>query len=200
VDVGRRLREVRKRERYTQTELARRCGVARNTVTKIESGTTLPSLDLLGRLAKALSVDPGELVTETEMVGPSKASALSEEAGHVAVRREGSKLFIEVTDPVGTVATEVAEAPASTGHQHAVPVDEALADEAWDEETGRPLEPDELMEAYVANLRRRVHDGCLSEDEAWTILEHRIPGHGYRVRVDPSNGGGHPPSDAVVGS
>lgn len=42
-------------------ELAARCGITRAALSHVENGTRLPSLDLMAKLAQALSVHPGEL-------------------------------------------------------------------------------------------------------------------------------------------
>ena len=47
------VREARKRAGLTQAELARRAGVARSTVGRIEAGTQMPSTDLAERLVRA---------------------------------------------------------------------------------------------------------------------------------------------------
>lgn len=51
--ITRLVREARKRAGLTQAELARRAGVARSTVGRIEAGTRIPSTDLAERLVRA---------------------------------------------------------------------------------------------------------------------------------------------------
>jgi len=43
-------------ERMSKTELARRVGVSRQTISLIESGVTIPKVDLAIRIARALKV------------------------------------------------------------------------------------------------------------------------------------------------
>lgn len=57
-----RLREVRLRKFMTQPELAQRSGVGVVTISRIETGHHLPRLATIRKLAKALGVDPAELV------------------------------------------------------------------------------------------------------------------------------------------
>jgi len=59
---GMRLKKLREARGWTQTELAEKVGVARNTITRLEIGSSRPSLALLERIAKALRVKVGELL------------------------------------------------------------------------------------------------------------------------------------------
>ncbi len=53
----------RARKRFSQAELARRAGVSRYTIVKLESGDDVnPRLDVLGRIASALGVAVHELL------------------------------------------------------------------------------------------------------------------------------------------
>lgn len=54
--LGSRLRRLREVRGLTQRELANRAGVARNTVTLIETGARPASIRLMERLAKILGV------------------------------------------------------------------------------------------------------------------------------------------------
>lgn len=47
------IRESRRRAGLSQSQLARRAGVAKSTVGRIESGTRVPSSDLVERLVRA---------------------------------------------------------------------------------------------------------------------------------------------------
>lgn len=57
------LRAIRERRDISQTALAKKVGVHRVTVARIESGSRQPSMDLLQRLAKALKVPLSKLLT-----------------------------------------------------------------------------------------------------------------------------------------
>src|SRR5919109_2413591 len=52
--VGRMVEERRRAAGLTQAELARRIGTTQPAISKIESGRTLPGLELLDRVARAL--------------------------------------------------------------------------------------------------------------------------------------------------
>lgn len=50
------VRQFREQKKLSQAELARRLGVDRSTINKIENGKTKPSLSLLERIAVELNV------------------------------------------------------------------------------------------------------------------------------------------------
>jgi transcriptional regulator with XRE-family HTH domain len=61
VDVGK-LRELRQKRVLTLQELGERAGVAYNTVWRLENGKTGAQPRTVRKLAKALGVEPEELV------------------------------------------------------------------------------------------------------------------------------------------
>jgi transcriptional regulator with XRE-family HTH domain len=62
VYVGEKLREIRTRRLLTQEELAERAGVSAGTVVNIERDNREPHFRTIRKLAKALDVDPTELL------------------------------------------------------------------------------------------------------------------------------------------
>jgi transcriptional regulator with XRE-family HTH domain len=61
VDVAR-LRELRRRRVLTLEELAEKAGVGRNTIWRLEHGVMGAQPRTIRKLAKALNVEPEELV------------------------------------------------------------------------------------------------------------------------------------------
>lgn len=59
---GGNLRRARKRADLSSEALAQKAGLHRNTVPLIESGQSEPRLDTILALAKALDIDPCELL------------------------------------------------------------------------------------------------------------------------------------------
>lgn len=55
VKIGQRIKELRNDCELTQKELAQLIGVAQNTITQYENGSTKPSLEVLVKLADALN-------------------------------------------------------------------------------------------------------------------------------------------------
>lgn len=64
MQIGERLRELRKEQGLAQEALAFRAGVSVSTVARTEGGKLSPTLDTLASLAGALGVTVSELVDE----------------------------------------------------------------------------------------------------------------------------------------
>src|SRR5215208_5807141 len=64
MDIGRRIRDVREALGMPAAELARRVGVAPNTVWRYEFGEREPSMAMLEKIAHALRTEPAELLRE----------------------------------------------------------------------------------------------------------------------------------------
>jgi transcriptional regulator with XRE-family HTH domain len=62
VKIGDRLRDLRVRRALTQEELADRANVGSNTVARLERNESEPHMSTLRKLARALDVDPAELI------------------------------------------------------------------------------------------------------------------------------------------
>ncbi|MDW8072552.1 MAG: XRE family transcriptional regulator [Anaerolineae bacterium] len=60
--LGQVIRTLRLQRQVTGSELARRCNVTRGLISQIERGSTVPSLDVLVRIANALEVPVGQLL------------------------------------------------------------------------------------------------------------------------------------------
>lgn len=54
--IARRVRELRVERNLSQAELAERAGTGQAAIARIETGRSIPKLDLLGRIAEALGV------------------------------------------------------------------------------------------------------------------------------------------------
>jgi transcriptional regulator with XRE-family HTH domain len=71
--VGRKIREVRDGLGMPRAVLARRVGVADNTIWRIEAGKRTPSMGLLEKIARELRTEPAELLREPEFAGKAEA-------------------------------------------------------------------------------------------------------------------------------
>lgn len=60
------LRDVRERKLLTQEELAQRSGLTQTTISAIEVGRHEPRISTVRRLAKALEVEPEELMSHVD--------------------------------------------------------------------------------------------------------------------------------------
>ena len=62
VYIGENLKATRTRRLLTQDELAERAGVSQSTIANIERDNAEPQFRTIRKLAKALNVDPTELL------------------------------------------------------------------------------------------------------------------------------------------
>jgi transcriptional regulator with XRE-family HTH domain len=62
VHIGDELRLWRMRRAMTQGKLAEKAGVGINTIVRIERNQTEPRPPTIGKLARALGIDPAQLV------------------------------------------------------------------------------------------------------------------------------------------
>ncbi len=56
--IGEALRQLRAEQKVSQSELARRTGIAQPAISRIEAGHEIPSFDRLARLAAGLGMHP----------------------------------------------------------------------------------------------------------------------------------------------
>lgn len=79
-----RLRELRRKNGYTQSGLAKALGVSQSTVGNWEAGIRMPNLDTLERITRLFGISVGcffgeqEIKTELEQVKRERDTALSE--------------------------------------------------------------------------------------------------------------------------
>lgn len=59
---GKRVRELRKQRELSQVELAAKVGIDRSYMGFLERGERNPSLEVIAKIAEALSVTPDELL------------------------------------------------------------------------------------------------------------------------------------------
>jgi transcriptional regulator with XRE-family HTH domain len=64
VYIGDKLKEIRTRRFLTQEELAERAGVSPATIVRVERNQAEPHISTMRKLARALDVDPTELLGE----------------------------------------------------------------------------------------------------------------------------------------
>jgi len=60
--LGKNIKNIRKEKELTQEELSEKVGVSLEFIGRIEIATSKPSLDTLFKIAKALDVEPYELL------------------------------------------------------------------------------------------------------------------------------------------
>lgn len=80
VDLGMRVRELRKARNWTLEQAAKQAGLARSTLSKIENGQMSPTYDALKKLAVGLEISVPQLFT------PPAAEKIN---GRMAITRSG---------------------------------------------------------------------------------------------------------------
>ena len=66
MDIGDRLRELRERKKLSQGDIEKRTGLIRCYVSRVENGHTIPSIETLEKLARALEIPMYQLFYEGE--------------------------------------------------------------------------------------------------------------------------------------
>jgi len=56
-ELGRAVRELRERRGWSQAQLAGEAGMTQSAIARFEAGGTVPTLTVLGRIARALGAD-----------------------------------------------------------------------------------------------------------------------------------------------
>lgn len=64
MELGRRIRLIRKEQKRTQEEIADVCGITKSMLSKIESGNAMPAISTLMKIANALGVKTSDLLEE----------------------------------------------------------------------------------------------------------------------------------------
>ncbi len=66
MNIGKRLRTLREAKALSQGDIERRSGLLRSYISRVESGYTAPSLPTLEKFAKALEIEPYQLLYQSE--------------------------------------------------------------------------------------------------------------------------------------
>jgi putative transcriptional regulator len=101
VNVGQNVKRIREEQRYTQTEIARRCGVTPAAISGLEHGDFTPSTPLLVKLARALDVSVEELVPAGPLHHvrmPHDSMEVSDEVKKASVRLEKVRQILDARD------------------------------------------------------------------------------------------------------
>jgi transcriptional regulator with XRE-family HTH domain len=64
--IGERLKELRERKNFSQGEIEKRTGLLRCYISRVENGHTVPSIETLEKLARALEIPMYQLFYEGE--------------------------------------------------------------------------------------------------------------------------------------
>jgi transcriptional regulator with XRE-family HTH domain len=101
--IGEKLRTLREQKNLSQGDIEKRTGLLRCYISRVENGHTVPSVDTLEKMARALEVPMYRLFTDEAHVKMPNlpAELISRRAGNPKnerVFRAFAKLFARVTD------------------------------------------------------------------------------------------------------
>jgi transcriptional regulator with XRE-family HTH domain len=88
MNIGKRVREAREDLGMQRTVLARRVGVAENTIYRIETAKRMPSVELLEKIARELRTEPAEFLRE-----PVPLADTPQETGQPEVKGPDPKVW-----------------------------------------------------------------------------------------------------------
>lgn len=91
MDVGKKLRALREAKGLSQGDIERRSGLLRSYISRVEGGYTVPSLSTLEKFAKALEVEPYQLLFHGE--GRPAVPKVPEHTGLGRPAKRLAKLF-----------------------------------------------------------------------------------------------------------
>jgi transcriptional regulator with XRE-family HTH domain len=78
VRVGEKIRKLRRERELTQDQLAKKAGLNGRHVNRIEKGHVRPNPDTVNSLARALHIEPSELLRDVEDASPPPRGAAAE--------------------------------------------------------------------------------------------------------------------------
>lgn len=100
LDLGARVRELRKARNWTLEQAAREAGLARSTLSKIENSQMSPTYDALRKLAEGLQISVPQLFTppqREQVMGRMTVTTSGEGAGHATATYEHELLAETLT-------------------------------------------------------------------------------------------------------
>jgi transcriptional regulator with XRE-family HTH domain len=100
LDLGSRVREIRKSRGWTLEQAAKQAGLARSTLSKIENGQMSPTYDALKKLATGLEIGVPQLFTPPtrgQVTGRRDVTRASEGQAHVTTTYEHELLAGSLT-------------------------------------------------------------------------------------------------------
>jgi transcriptional regulator with XRE-family HTH domain len=107
MDVGKRLRQLREIKGLSQGDIERRSGLLRSYISRVEGGYTAPSLATLEKFAKALEVEPYQLLFVGE--GKPAAPKVPEQASLSKPAKKLLKFFEGMSSTNRRLLTSMAE-------------------------------------------------------------------------------------------
>jgi transcriptional regulator with XRE-family HTH domain len=80
--IGDKLKELRETKKLSQGDIEKRTGLLRCYISRVENGHTVPSVDTLEKMARALEVPMYRLFTDEDRIEKPKISFSKVESAH----------------------------------------------------------------------------------------------------------------------
>jgi transcriptional regulator with XRE-family HTH domain len=91
MDIGRRLRELREHKKLSQGDIEHKTGLLRCYISRVENGHTVPVIETLEKMARALEVPLYAILYERK--GEAKTDEEEDELSDWASQRKGARQF-----------------------------------------------------------------------------------------------------------
>jgi transcriptional regulator with XRE-family HTH domain len=95
LQIGNRIKTIRKERGITQTDLALKAGISRTYLADIEGNRYAPSLKILGVIAEALNLKVSELIEDEEMELSESYIKVMQSAKKTGIKPERLAALIE---------------------------------------------------------------------------------------------------------
>jgi transcriptional regulator with XRE-family HTH domain len=97
MEIGKRIRTLREAKGLSQGDIEKRSGLLRSYISRVEGGYTAPSLSTMEKFAKALEVEPYQLLFRG--TGHPTAPRIPPQASQSKSLRKLIKLFENMSTP-----------------------------------------------------------------------------------------------------
>ena len=78
IDIGKNIKNLRKEKNMSSQELANIVGISRSQISKIETNSSNPSIDVLIKIARALDCTVSVIIGESQLLIPPEIKSLIE--------------------------------------------------------------------------------------------------------------------------
>jgi transcriptional regulator with XRE-family HTH domain len=104
MDIGRRLRELREHRKMSQGDIEHKTGLLRCYISRVENGHTVPVIETLEKMARALDVPLYALLYERK--GEAKSEKEEGEVSDWASQGKGARQFRKFRQAVAEMSAE----------------------------------------------------------------------------------------------
>ncbi len=93
-EIGENIKNIRKRKRITQEELAKAVGVNRATIARYESGGIQLSMEMAARIAEALDCEITEIISLKKIISDTKEMTKNIQNAFASFQKENIELML----------------------------------------------------------------------------------------------------------